>query len=451
MTNSDTIAALATASGQGGVAVVRVSGPLAPTIAESICGQLPKPRVATFSQFQDNNQSLIDEGLVLYFPAPHSFTGEDVIEFQGHGGMVVQDSLLKSIVSYGARMARPGEFSERAFLNGKIDLTQAEAIADLISASSEQAAKSAVRSLTGEFAKRVNALSALLIQLRMYVEAAIDFPDEEDVDFLSDGHIQSQLGAIQESLQALLASAKQGALLRDGIQVVIAGLPNAGKSSLLNVLSGQELAIVTDIPGTTRDVLREHIHIDGMPLHVIDTAGLRNTDDLVEQEGVKRAWREIEAADCLILVEDCTAVDQNEALETIYQRINQEQARQIPMIVVRNKVDLLPEAPTPDPDTLYISAKQHVGIDALKARLKTLMGYTDYQEGNIIARRRHIEALLQAQQHFKEAMVQLQDFKAGELVAEELRIAHHALGEITGEFTSDDLLGEIFSSFCIGK
>lgn len=449
MEASDTITALATATGQSGVAVIRVSGPIAPDIALAISGVLPRPRMAELRPFFDQDQTVLDEGLVLYFPAPHSFTGEDVVEFQGHGGMVVQNSLLKRIVQLGARLARPGEFSERAFLNDKMDLTQAEAIADLIAASSEQAAKSAVRSLQGEFANMIHQLTDQLIHLRIFVEAAIDFPEEE-IDFLSDGNVSTMLDTLRTDLDQVMANAKQGALLRDGIRVVIAGRPNAGKSSLLNVLSGEELAIVTDIPGTTRDVLREHIVLDGLPMHIIDTAGLRTSNDLVEQEGVRRAWKEIENADCILLVEDVRA-DDSQTLEAIYQRTNKEHGEHVPLLIIKNKVDLLENIPESTSRELYVSAHSLYGMDNLKETLKRVVGFVDHHEGGIIARRRHLDALALAKKHFAQAEVQLREFKAGELVAEELRLAQVALGEITGEFSSDDLLGKIFSSFCIGK
>lgn len=443
----DTITAIATAVGQSGVAIIRVSGPQVRFVAKAIVGTVPEPRVAEFRNFRSSDQSTIDHGLVLFFPGPNSFTGEDVLEFQGHGGMVVQNMLLKQVLALdNVRHARPGEFSERAFLNNKIDLAQAEAIADLIASSSEQAASSAMRSLQGDFSRTIHQLVEGLIALRMYVEAAIDFPDEE-IDFLSDGKIASQLENLELQLNTVIANAKQGALLREGMRVVIAGKPNAGKSSLLNALSGEDLAIVTDIPGTTRDVLREQINIDGLPLHIIDTAGLRDTDDIVEQEGVKRAWNEIEHADCVLLIEDVT--ENNVALEELYQRCDHKK-----VLVVKNKIDLTKSAAKVESSEytqVFISAKENIGLDLLKAKLKELVGYKEYNEEVCIARGRHIDALHRAQQHFEQAKIQLYDFKAGELVAEEVRQAQNVLGEITGQFSTEDLLGKIFSSFCIGK
>lgn len=445
--SADTIAAIATAVGQSGVAIIRVSGPQVRSVAEAIVGALPSPRVAEFRNFRSNDLSTIDQGLVLFFPGPNSFTGEDVLEFQGHGGMVVQNMLLKQILALdNVRHANPGEFSERAFLNNKIDLAQAEAIADLIASSSEQAATSAMRSLQGEFSAAIHLLVEGLIALRMYVEAAIDFPDEE-IDFLSDGKIAAQLENLEMQLNSVIANAKQGALLREGMRVVIAGKPNAGKSSLLNALSGVDLAIVTDVPGTTRDVLREQINIDGLPLHIIDTAGLRDTDDIVEQEGVKRAWNEIEQADCVLLIEDVT--EDNVELEELYRRCDRKK-----VLVVKNKIDLTQNvASVQDSEftQIYISAKEKIGLDLLKTKLKELVGYEEYNEDVFIARSRHVDALLRAQQYFEQAKIQLYDFKAGELVAEEIRQAQNALGEITGQFSTEDLLGKIFSSFCIGK
>lgn len=435
---NDTITAIATAPGQSGVGVIRLSGSHATTIAKSVITKIPEPRCAKFFKFRDTHQNIIDEGLVLFFPGPNSFTGEDVIEFHGHGGMIVQDLLLRELINAGARLARPGEFSERAFLNNKLDLTQAEAIADLISASSEQAARSAIRSLQGDFAKQIHGLVRVLIELRMYIEAAIDFPDEE-IDFLSEGKVESQIQQLKYDWETILNTAKQGSLLRDGIRVVITGKPNVGKSSLLNALSGSETAIVTDIPGTTRDVLREQITIDGMPMHVIDTAGIRESDDVVEKEGIKRAQHEMQKADCIIFIDDVT----NPKTEKITP--NQKH------IYVKNKIDLLGDHFKKENKAIYISAKTGTGLDELKQKLKEVAGFNDRQQGIFIARRRHLDALQQAKKHFDAAHQQLLEFNAGELVAEELRLAQNALGKITGEFTTEDLLGEIFSSFCIGK
>ncbi len=460
--NTDTIAAIATAPGRGGVGIIRVSGAKAKDIAQAVLGFVPKPRYAHYTQFKDAQGNTLDEGLALYFENPNSFTGEDVLELQGHGGPVVLDFLLKRVIELGARTARPGEFSERAFLNDKMDLTQAEAIADLIDSASEQAARCAVRSLQGAFSKRIHELVESLIQLRIYVEAAIDFPEEE-IDFLSDGKVEADLVAVQNNLQNVLREANQGTLLREGMSVVIAGRPNAGKSSLLNALSGKDSAIVTHIAGTTRDVLREHIHIDGMPLHIIDTAGLRDAPDEVERIGIQRAWDEIAKADRVLLV-----VDGTETQATDPHLIWAEFVDKLPhperITVVRNKADLTGEqvgiqqgetTGINEPDgvspIIRIAAKEDKGINDLREHLKAVMGYNAASEGGFIARRRHIEALHKAESFLHSGMDQLLYAQAGELLAEDLRQAQHALSEITGEFTSDDLLGRIFSSFCIGK
>ncbi|MCY1349286.1 tRNA modification GTPase MnmE [compost metagenome] len=450
----DTIAAVATAQGRGGVGIVRVSGPLAAAISQAIGGRQAKPRHAHYGAFLDDGQAVIDEGLLLYFPGPHSFTGEDVLELQGHGGPVVLDMLLRRCLQLGARLARPGEFSERAFLNDKLDLAQAEAIADLIEASSEQAARNALRSLQGEFSRRVHGLTEQLIALRIYVEAAIDFPEEE-IDFLADGHVLAQLEALRGNLSTVLREAGQGALLRDGMTVVIAGRPNAGKSSLLNALAGREAAIVTEIAGTTRDVLREHIHIDGMPLHVVDTAGLRDTHDQVERIGVERALKAIGEADRILLVVDATAAEAADpfALWPEFLDRRPDPAR---VTLIRNKADLSGEAVALHTSadghvTLSLSAQSGSGLDLLREHLKACMGYEQTAESGFSARRRHLEALHQAEAHLAHGHAQLTLAGAGELLAEDLRQAQQALGEITGAFSSDDLLGRIFSSFCIGK
>jgi len=451
---TDTIVAQATAPGRGGVGIVRVSGPKAQAVAQALLGHQPKPRYADYCDFKGSHGEVLDQGIALFFKGPNSFTGEDVLELQGHGGQIVMDMLIKRVLEVeGIRLARPGEFSEQAFMNDKLDLTQAEAIADLIDATSEQAAKSALQSLQGEFSREVHELVEQVTNLRLYVEAAIDFPDEE-VDFLSDGKIANALYRIIDKLDLVQASAKQGAIIREGMKVVIAGRPNAGKSSLLNALAGKESAIVTEIAGTTRDVLREHIHLDGMPLHVIDTAGLRDTTDTVEQIGIERAWAEISTADRVLFMVDGTetqAVDPHEIWPDFIDRLPEN----LGVTVVRNKADLTGESLNPSEEKGYdvfrISAKTGLGVDALKQHLKNLMGYQSNLEGGFIARRRHLEALEVAGEHLQQGKVQLEVYQAGELLAEELRMTQQALAEITGQFTSDDLLGRIFSSFCIGK
>ncbi|EQA11516.1 tRNA uridine-5-carboxymethylaminomethyl(34) synthesis GTPase MnmE [Glaesserella parasuis] len=450
----ETIVAQATPIGRGGIGILRVSGPLATEVAQAVLGKCPKPRIADYLPFKDEDGTVLDQGIALFFKAPHSFTGEDVLELQGHGGQVILDLLLNRILKVkGVRIARAGEFSEQAFLNNKLDLAQAEAIADLIDATSEQAARSALKSLQGEFSNKINELVDSVIYLRTYVEAAIDFPDEE-IDFLVDGKIEAKLNEIIAQLANVRQEAKQGTILREGMKVVIAGKPNAGKSSLLNALAGREAAIVTDIAGTTRDVLREHIHIDGMPLHIIDTAGLREASDEVEKIGIKRAWDEIEQADHVLLM-----IDSNESQADSFQ---QEWAtflaklpKNIPVTVIRNKVDLTGEAESlvqaDNFTVIRLSAQTKVGVDLLREHLKKSMGYQSSTEGGFIARRRHLVALETAAEHLERGHIQLTQFYAGELLAEELRMVQNALSEITGQFTSDDLLGNIFSSFCIGK
>ena len=451
---TDTIVAQATAPGRGGVGIVRVSGPDAEAVAQIVLGKLPKVRYAEYLPFHDQNNEVLDQGIALLFKGPNSFTGEDVLELQGHGGPIVMDMLIKAILTIkNLRSANPGEFSERAFMNDKLDLAQAEAISDLIEASSEQAAKSALHSLQGEFSNKVNELVESLIYLRIYVEASIDFPEEE-VDFLSDGKIASDLYKIIDNLSAVKEQAKQGAILRDGMKVVIAGRPNAGKSSLLNTLVGKESAIVTDIAGTTRDVMREHIHIDGMPLHIIDTAGLREGADEVERIGIERAWAEINNADRILFMLDATTTDAEDPRE-IWPDFIDRLPDNVGLTVVRNKADLTGETLVTtehDNHPVYrISAKTGLGVDDLKQHLKDIMGYQGNTEGGFMARRRHLEAIDRAEQHLLEGKVQLEEYRAGELLAEELRLTQQHLSEITGEFTSDDLLGRIFSSFCIGK
>jgi len=448
----DTITALATPPGRGGVGIIRVSGPACRDIAAAVLGHCPSPRYAHYGPFYAA-ESVIDEGIALLFNGPHSFTGEDVLELQGHGGPIIMDMLLERCLQLGARLARPGEFSERAFLNDKLDLAQAEAIADLIDATSRSAAENAVRSLQGEFSQRISALVERLIELRVYVEAAIDFPEEE-IDFLADGHVANRLESVQQALTAVRKAAGQGALLREGMSVVIAGRPNAGKSSLLNALTEQDTAIVTDIAGTTRDVLREYIHIDGMPLHIIDTAGLRDTPDAVEKIGVARAWEEIEKADRVLLLVDASTTDATDPM-TIWPEFVARLPDQTRLTLVRNKIDTSAEQAGIDlsttTPTIRLSAKTGVGVDNLKAHLKDIMGFSATTEGRFSARRRHLDALDRAMTALETGRAQLDGYGAGELLAEDLRDAQQALGEITGEFSADDLLGEIFGSFCIGK
>ncbi|AMG30598.1 tRNA uridine-5-carboxymethylaminomethyl(34) synthesis GTPase MnmE [Grimontia hollisae] len=454
MTHSDTIVAQATPPGRGGVGIIRVSGPKAKAVAKAVTGRDLPVRRAEYLPFKDAEGNALDQGIALYFQAPNSFTGEDVLELQGHGGPVIMDMLIKRIVEIdGVRTARPGEFSERAFLNDKLDLAQAEAIADLIDASSEQAAKSALQSLQGAFSSKVNALVEALIHLRIYVEAAIDFPDEE-IDFLSDGKVAGDLNNIITSLDEVRKAANQGAIMREGMKVVIAGRPNAGKSSLLNALSGKESAIVTDIAGTTRDVLREHIHIDGMPLHIIDTAGLRDASDEVERIGIERAWDEIAQADRVLFMVDGTTTDATSP-EEIWPEFIDRLPSNMGMTVIRNKADITGETlgicHASQPTLIRLSAKTGAGVDALREHLKACMGFSGAAEGGFMARRRHLEALDAAARHLEIGKDQLEGYMAGEILAEELRIAQQHLSEITGEFSSDDLLGRIFSSFCIGK
>ncbi|MBQ0748211.1 MAG: tRNA uridine-5-carboxymethylaminomethyl(34) synthesis GTPase MnmE [Marinobacter sp.] len=451
----DTIAAIATAPGQAGVGIVRVSGPLAKVIASEMLGYTPKPRYAHYGAFLDQKSELIDEGIGLFFPNPHSFTGEDVFELQGHGGTVILDLLLREVCRLGSRLARPGEFSERAFLNDKLDLAQAEAIADLIESSSEQAARCAVRSMQGVFSRRIETLVDAVTHLRIYVEAAIDFPEEE-IDFLADGKVATDLQILLEQLEGILGEAQQGTILRDGMKVVIAGRPNAGKSSLLNALAGREAAIVTAIEGTTRDVLREHIHIDGMPLHIIDTAGLRDSPDEVEQIGIARAWDEIRQADRILLMVDATTTDKTTPHEIWPDFIDQLPAS-APVTVIRNKVDLsgetvgLSELSTDHTPVIRLAAKSTEGLDVLRDHLKQCMGFASTTEGGFLARRRHLDALERAREYLLQGQAQLEGYGAGELLAEDLRTAQDALGEITGQITPDELLGKIFGSFCIGK
>lgn len=453
MSATDTIAAIATPPGKGGVGIIRVSGPKVEAIAQTILQRAPQPRVAHYGAFYESDDDILDQGIALFFPGPNSFTGEDVLELQGHGGPVILDCLLKRVLSLGARLANPGEFSERAFLNDKLDLAQAEAIADLIDASSEQAARNAMHSLQGAFSKHIHDLVEAVIQLRIYVEAAIDFPEEE-IDFLSDGKVAGDLVQIISQLKSVKQQARQGTLIREGMSVVIAGKPNAGKSSLLNALSGRDSAIVTHIEGTTRDVLREHIHIDGLPLHIIDTAGLRESPDEVEQIGIARAWDEIRKADRILMVVDSSnnaATDPTELWPDFVQQLDNTDH----LTLIRNKCDLsqLPVQEQSDSrvPVITLSAKTGDGIDTLRQHLKQCIGYTGTTEGGFTARRRHLDALDRAEQLLITGQEQLLGMAAGELLAEDLRQAQNCLSEITGEFTPDALLGRIFSSFCIGK
>ena len=450
---TDTIAAVASASGRGAVGVIRVSGPDVAQIATSIIGHLPAPRVAQVAHFLAGDGESLDRGLALYFPAPASYTGEDVLELQGHGGVVVLDSLLKRLLELGCRMARPGEFSERAFLNGKIDIAQAEAIADLIDAGSVAAARAAVRSMQGEFSAHVHELQAQITELRTLVEAAIDFPDEE-LDFVPGSVLGDRVARIFMSFDAITAAARQGALLREGLNVVIAGKPNAGKSSLLNKLMGDEIAIVTDQPGTTRDVLRQQVHWDGLPVNLIDTAGLRSAADVVEAEGVRRALAEISRADRVLYLVDAAAATAPSGASDTAAELN-ELPQGVPVTLIFNKIDLSGAEPgvdeSRDPPQVFLSARTGAGIDLLRTHLKYRAGFSSGDSGALSARRRHLDALERAKSCVVQAAQTLSTTRAFELFAEELRRAQLALGEITGEFSADDLLGEIFSSFCIGK
>jgi tRNA modification GTPase len=450
MRRTETIVAVATPPGRGGVGIVRVSGPKAPELAAVLLGELPPPRQATYACFRDAQQDPIDAGLALFFPAPHSYTGEHVLELHGHGGPLVMEELIARTLELGARRALPGEFTQRAFLNDKLDLAQAEAIADLIDAGSRAAARAALRSLQGEFSAMVRGLTEAVIELRTYVEAAIDFPEEE-IDFLADRELGERFNAVRAHFRAVLESARVGRLLREGMTVVIAGPPNAGKSSLLNRLAGYDAAIVTPVPGTTRDVLRERIHLDGMPLHVLDTAGLREAGDLVEEEGIRRAQADMQRADRVLFVIDAVADPGGGALLRERGRLPAD----VPLTLIFNKCDLVPgfslAHPPDEPPRLALSALTGAGLPELRAHLKSCMGYESVDGGAISARRRHLESLARASTYTQEAERLLRERRAGELVAEELRGAQQALNEITGEFTSEDLLGRIFAGFCIGK
>ncbi len=439
---ADTIVAAATPPGTGGVGIVRISGEATAKIAEAMLGSLPKPRYATHHTFRNAAGDELDSGIALYFPAPGSFTGETVLELHGHGGPVVIAMLVDAAVELGARLARPGEFTQRAYLNDKLDLAQAEAIADLIASGTEQAARAALHSLSGVFSAAVDALAEQLVRLRMHVEAAIDFPEEE-IDFLSDEQLQGRIRECAEAFAALLAQARVGRVLRDGYRVVIVGRPNAGKSSLLNRLSGEDAAIVTEVAGTTRDILREQINIDGLAVELVDTAGLREDPDRIEEEGIRRARKALTSADAVLWIQDVSEPQRTNIDEDVPEGAD--------VIVVRNKIDVTGDAPGLVDDIVYVSAKTGAGIDALQQRLRRSAGYRDLGEGAFTARQRHVDALRRAAAHFETGRKALDETRAGELLAEELRLAQEALGQITGAVSSDDLLGRIFSEFCIGK
>ena len=441
-----TIVAIATPPGNGGVGIIRISGTNVTEIAQKILNKPLKARHAIYSAFLDEDNSVIDSGVCLYFPGPASYTGEDTLELQGHGGSVVLDMVLRRVISLGARIAKPGEFTERAFLNGKLDLAQAEAIADLIQSTTEQSVRSAQKSMQGVFSDQINELVTELTELRVYVEAAIDFVDEE-IDFLSDGIVENRIIRLIDKIQQIQKTAQQGRLLRDGMTVVLVGKPNAGKSSLLNALAGHEAAIVTDIAGTTRDILRERIQLDGMPLHIIDTAGIRESENLIEKEGIRRAHLEIQKADKILLLIDAREKEDDQILKSL--------PTNIPVIKVFNKIDLINTDPklekTENGYKCYLSIKKNIGLDLLKAHLKDTIGFDTSADNVFLARRRHIEAIRIGSEFVESALTQLNINKAGELVAEDLRQAQISFAEITGTVSSDELLGRIFSSFCIGK
>ncbi len=458
--HSDTIAAIATATGRGGVGIVRLSGPAAQQIGQQITGCDLQHRQAVFARFMDSNGEEIDQGIALFFKGPESFTGEDVVELQGHGSPVVLDLLVKTANQLGARPAGPGEFSQRAFLNDKLDLVQAEAIADLVDSSSEHAARSALRSLRGEFSAQVDAINARITELRLFVEAAIDFPDE-DVDFLADGQIKQRTEQVVSELLALQRLAGQGVLLRDGLNVVLCGKPNAGKSTLLNRLARDDIAIVTDHAGTTRDTLKQEISLDGIPLHVIDTAGIRSSDNPVEQEGIRRALAQISKADIILLVNEVSGT--KPSIDNARQQINAyfdqagvdaPPAHDVPLIVINNKIDLINQSPGSEEHDgiqyISLSARDNTGLELLTAAIRYLGGITQGSEGSVVARRRHLHAIDRALDYLQHGLDKLQA-GAPELLAEDLRQAHDQLGEITGKLAPDELLGKIFSSFCIGK
>jgi tRNA modification GTPase len=443
---TDTIAAIATAAGSGGIGVVRVSGPAAQSIATEILGHCPKPRYAAYLPFLDADDQLIDRGIAIYYAAPNSYTGEDVLELQAHGGPALMQILLSRCLSIGARQAAPGEFTRRAYLNDKMDLAQAEAVADVINAATTEAAKSAMRSLSGEFSNRINQLLTRLIELRMYVEACLDFPEEE-IDFITQGNVEQKINDIVTALQKIYGEAKQGNLLREGMTVVLVGQPNVGKSSLINQLAAEEVAIVTSIAGTTRDTIKSSIQINGIPLHVVDTAGLRETEDEIERFGIARTWRALENANIALLL-----VDSTHGITKMEKSIIERLPKDLPKIWVHNKIDLSSKASgaeTVDQELhIYLSAKTGLGIDLLREHLLKLIGWRSTGEGVFMARTRHLEAIKQVEQFL---LTGLAAIGQSEIVAENLRTAQEALNTITGEFTPDDLLGEIFSKFCIGK
>ena len=444
-TREDTIVAQATPPGTGGVGVVRISGGDCERVARAMLGSVPEPRVATYATFRDARGEALDRGLALYFPKPSSFTGESVLELHGHGGPVVMALLVEAVVALGARRAEPGEFTRRAFLNDKLDLAQAEAVADLVDSGTAQAARAALRSLSGAFSAAVHDLAGQLTAIRVYVEAAIDFPEEE-IDFLADDELAERLAACAESFESLLSRAVVGRVMRDGYQVVIVGKPNAGKSSLMNRLSGEETAIVTEIAGTTRDVLRERINIDGLAVELVDTAGIRDDPDRIEAEGIRRARKAMAAADAVLWIQDAT--------EPVPGRLEEPVPAGIPVTIVRNKIDLSGDNPgVVDGETPVVMVSAHTGdgLDGLQRRIRQLAGFRDLGEGAFTARRRHVDALRAAKARFEAGRAALRDAHAGELLAEELRLSQQALGAITGEVTADDLLGRIFSEFCIGK
>ncbi len=461
MNSADTIAAIANAPGRGAIGIIRISGSQVPAIALALLGKLPEARSASLLRFRAEDGSALDEGVVLYFPAPASFTGEHVLELQGHGGPVVLDLVMQRLLALGCRAALPGEFSERAFLNGKIDVTQAEAVADLIDAGTAAAARAAIRSMRGDFSARIAELQQRLTELRKLVEAAIDFPDE-DIELAAHPQLQTLLAGIFSAFDSIMTAARQGSLLRDGLTVVIAGKPNAGKSSLLNRLAGDEIAIVTDLPGTTRDVLRQSLDLDGLTVNLIDTAGLRSTTDVIEAEGVRRARGEIRKADLVLYLVDATEIPAPSRLPTQDGRLTpggpvpgDELPPGVPCAVIFSKIDLLDMPARIDssatPVQIHLSAKSGAGIELLRAYLKTAAGYQGGDGGSLSARRRHVDALARARQYTQQGAEGFAGTRSLELFAEDLRLAQLALGEITGDFGSEELLGEIFRSFCIGK